>query len=176
MSLSPTEITLQEALQDFGLRTLPREWKSESNVIWVSGIARVTKVGSRTEYVKCVNNGHNIPSITRDYGACAAILSVDAIYPVDILDKSKTPDLRSDKAIIAFLSKNGYNEAAITSMLSKEDKSPEEFKADRAVVKGYITQVAITLAKKMLAEEDRVKEIRNYANRIKHGRKKADND
>lgn len=167
--ITPEEETLQIALQEAGLRALPKEWKPESSVVWITAIALVTKVGCRREYVYCHNSGYNLPSVAKDYGACAAIISFDAIYPVEILDKRFTPDLRSNDAIIKFLAKNGHQASVVASLLSKDGKTPEEIKKDKAIVKSYVNQAAIVLAKKTLAEESRVNEIRNYANRIKNG-------
>lgn len=176
MSLTPTEITLQEALSDCGLRALPKECKPDGNTVWITAIALVTKIGGRKEYVKCVNDGGGTPSIVRDYGTCAAIVSVNSIHPVDVLDKRFTPDLRSNETVIKFLSKNGYDESAVALLLSKEGKTPEQAKEDRAAVRGYVNKVAITLAKKTLAEEARCRDIKDYANRIKHGTEEGTED
>lgn len=161
--ITPKEETLQLALQDYGLRALPKAYNRDSGTVWITGIALVTKVLGQQEYVKCTNNGLGVPVITRDYGAVASIISVDAIYPVDCVDKRFTPDLRSDKAIITFLSKNGHQPSVIESLLSKEGKTPEQIKTDRATTRQYINQAAIKIAKKTLAEEARIAEMHKYA-------------
>lgn len=180
MSLTSKDVTLQSALQDFGIRELPKEWKPESNVVFLNGIALVRKVGGIQEYCRFVNNGFGLPAITKDYGTCAAIVSIDAIYPVEYVEKKFVPDLRSNKAIIAFLSKNGHNENVISQLLSKDGKSPEQIEKDKAIVKDYINQASIAIAKKEYAERERCANIRKYAENAKAKRngkeKEKDND
>lgn len=166
--LTQKEITLQAALQDFGLKDLPRMWDKNVSTM-IDGIALVTKVGGTKEYVKVSFDGEEV-IVVRDYGTCASIINIDKVYAVNVLDKKFTPDLRSDKAIVTFLGKKGYDETVIESLLSKDGKTPEQSKSDRAKVKKYVNLVALALAKKELAERDRCNEIRNYAKRIKNGK------
>lgn len=156
--MTPQEETLQYALQDFGLRALPKEWKPNSNIIMIDGIAEVLKVGNIREYVKVSYDGHKV-SINRDYGQCLAIVKIEKIYAVNTVDKSILPDLRSDKQIIQYLCKSVYNVSDIEKLLSKEGKTPEQIKADREVIKGYINDLALKYQKRKLAEEKRVKSM-----------------
>lgn len=174
--MSPKEETLQLALQKTGIRSLPKALTPNDSRVWITAIVLCRKGGFET-YALANNDGKGNPSITHDFGPCIVISEILSVHPIDCLDKRFTPDLRSDKAIITFLSKNGYDEALITAMLDKSaHDTAEEAKADRAKVKGLINQVAIMLAKKMLAEEERCKEIKDYANRIKHGTKESTED
>lgn len=174
--MTPKEETLQLALQKTGLRTLPKALTPNDSRVWITGIVLCRKGGFET-YALANNDGYGKPSITQDFGPCITISSVLSIHPIDVLDKRLTPDLRSDKAVITFLSKNGYDEAQITAMLDKSaHATPEEAKADREKVKGFVNQVAIILAKKTLAEEERCKGIKEYANRIQHETKESTED
>ena len=157
--LTPKQITLQEALSDAKLTDLPKEWTPDSNVTWITAIVLCTKIGGIHEYVRCVNDGDNRPIVKRDYGKPATIIKYDRIFPIHTLEKRFMPDLRSDKAIIAFLEKCGYKTEVIEAKLNKEGKSPEDVKADRAVVKTLVTKAAIKLAQTTLAEEERCKNI-----------------
>lgn len=153
--MTPKQISLQAALQDFGLRELPKEL--QPNEIWITAIGLVTK-GCGSEYVKLTNE-NDAPVVKKDYGTCSAILKIEKIFPVDKLDKRFVPDLRSNKAIIEFLSKNGYAPNQAEALLSKDNKTPEQIQEDRAKVKKAVTSVAIKLAKQTLAEEKRCRNI-----------------
>lgn len=168
--MSPKEMTLGECLSQCGLRTLPKALVQGDNRIWINAIVLVSK-GGLEEYCLANNNGMGTPSITRDFGTCRAISNIISIHPIECVSGKFTPDLRSDKAIITFLGKNGYDENTIVEMLSRENKTLDQIREDRAIVKTYINQVAIKLAKKTLAEEERCREIREYANRVRNERK-----
>lgn len=154
--LTPKQISLQAALKDFGLRELPRELQPDE--IWITAIGFVTKACGK-EYVKLVNEDDK-PVVKKDYGTCAAIHKIDRIYPVDKLDKRFTPDLRSNKAIATFLEKNGENLQVVERLLTKEDKTAEQYQQDRAKVKKMVINAAIKLAKATLAEEKRCANIK----------------
>lgn len=163
MALTEYDITKEEALRAAGLRKLPdRAVTPTYNKVWIKGIALVTKLGGIKSFCLCENNGLGVCEIKRDFGSCNAIISIDTIYPYQEVEARFKPDLRSNKAIIAFLGKNGHNEVSIESLLNKEGKTPEQIKEDKAIVEKYINQVAVKLAKKTLAEEERCKALRNY--------------
>lgn len=170
MALTDLEISLQAALQDFGLTTLPKEVKKDSGIELIEGIALVTKSNGIQGYVKVSGDGDGGITIKKDYGQALLIRSIDKLYPVQTLDTKRfKPDLRSDKQIIKFLCKSDYDEPEVAALLSKENKTPEQIKADRDIIKKYINTVAIKIAKQKLAEEERIEELRSYASRIKNG-------
>lgn len=158
MAISIKEETLQLALESVGLRSLPKKHTASDRDLWVRGIALVSKCGGIHNYVLVENEGE--AKITRDFGACRAILKIEEIYPYDFLERIDTPDLRSDNAIITFLSRNGYNAAEIEALLLRTDKDSETIKADKAKVKTYVTKVALKLAKRKREEEDRVRKMK----------------
>lgn len=171
--MTPKEETLQLALQKTGLRALPKALTPNDSRVWITAIVLCRK-GSFETYALANNDGSGKPSITHDLGPCITISQILSVHPVEVLDKRFTPDLRSNDAIIKFLSKNGYDESLIASLLSKDDKTLEQAKEDKGIVKSYINNVAIILAKKTLAEEERCKGIKEYANRIQHGTKSTE--
>ncbi len=168
MALTEKQITLQECLQVAGIRALPKKITSFEDNTWIKAICLVNKIGGRQSYCLCDNDGSGKPAIKRDFGPCVAIVSIEEVYPYKVLDKKFMPDLRSDKQIVEYLSKNGYNESTITAMLDKSSHpTPESAKVDREKVKEYIYKAAIKVSQQMIAEEDRCTEIKNYASRIK---------
>lgn len=171
--MSPKEETLQLALQKTGLRALPKAISANDTRVWINAIVLVQKMGMET-YCLAQNNGDGKPSITQDFGPCYAISEILSIHPIEVIDRRFTPNLRSDKAIVAFLSKNGYDEALITAMLDKSaHNTPEEAKADREKVKQFVMQVAIKIAQKTIVEEERCREIKEYAKRVKDGKEES---
>lgn len=157
--MTPKQITLQAALQDFGLRELPAEYNPELNVPWVTGIALVTKAGGVTEYVRVSNRGDGSPEVKKDYGTPAAVLRYDRLFAVDKLEKRFIPVLRGRTAQLDFLVKNGYSTEEIIALLEKKDKTPEQIEADQNKIRGYINKVALSLAKTVLQEEKRCRNI-----------------
>lgn len=171
MTLTEQEITLQAALQDFGLTMLPKEIKKDSGIELIEGIALVTKSNGMQGYVKVSGDGEGGITIKKDYGHALLIRSIDKLYPVQTLDAKRfKPDLRSDKQIIKFLCKSDYDEAEITALLSKDNKTPDKIKSDRDIIKKYINTVAIKIAKQKLQEEERIEELKSYASRINNGK------
>lgn len=171
MMLTEKDITLQHALQDFGLRELPDEWMPSSGIKMIDGIALVKKAGGVKSFVKVVNNGESIV-IKQDYGQVLPIMAIEHIYAVNVLEKRFTPELRSDREILSFLVKNGYLEKDIKKLLSNKEKTIEQIQADRAILDGYIDKTAVSIAEETLQEEERCKEISNYSKRFNNGKKK----
>lgn len=155
MAISIKEETLQLALESVGLRSLPKKYTATDKDLWVRGIALVSKCGGIHSYALVENVGE--AKITRDFGACRAILEIEEIYPYDFLERVDTPDLRSDSAVVTFLSRNGYDAAEIEALLLQEYKDSETIKAHKAQVKSYITKVTLKLAKRKREQEDVVK-------------------
>lgn len=166
--LTELELSLQLALEFFGLQELPKEVKKTDKVVVLEGIAKVKKPANHENYVRVAADSNGKLTIKKDYGPSLPILEITNIYPTKTFDSKRfTPDLRSDKAIVEFLTKNGHNEDTINSLLSRIDKSPEEIKADRAKVKGWINDAAYSIANRTIAEERRCANMKSYAQRIK---------
>lgn len=159
--ITSKQISLQAALQDAGLRELGRPFDPQGNALWLTAIARVLKTNGQEEYVKVVNNGDNKPTVVKDYGSCAAIVKVVALYPIDILERRFRPDLRSPKAVFDFLTKHKYPADKVSALMSKDNKTPEQIAADKEAVNRLVTECAIKNAKAILEEEARCKAIGN---------------
>lgn len=164
--LTELEITLQQALSDFGLRELPEEFNADASG-FVDGIALVTKLGGIQNYCKVANDGKGKISIKKDYGRPLRIIQIEKLYAVHKLDKRFEPRLRNDKEIIEFLRFSKYGIKNIESLLNDDGKTEEQIKHDRAIVDEYVKQYTLDSAKNTLAEENRCKELKEYSKRIK---------
>lgn len=160
------ELSLQKALQSTGLRSLPP--KVQPKDIWIKAIALVRKANGVESYCLVESDGADGVVLKKDFGQIVCIAEYLEIYPFEVLDKKRTPDLRSNDAIIKFLSNNGYQSDVIAAMLSKDGKSQEQYQIDRKTVKSYVYKVAIALAKKTIAENERCEKVTNYKERIAH--------
>lgn len=157
--ISIKQETLQRALEKTGLRELPKT-AIDNGTIWITAIVMVEKTGGIQSYCLASNDGEGGIAITNDFGPSLAIVRILAVYPVEKLDKRFRPDLRSDKQIIAFLVKNGYDEATIAKMLDKTShNSTETLNADRQKVRAMVNKVAIKLSRQTLAEDERCRNI-----------------
>lgn len=168
--ITPKDESLQMCLQKTGLRALPKALSQGENKIWINAIVLVRKIGIEN-YCLATNNGFGLPQITQDFGPCIAITQIVSIHPIECVSGKFVPDLRSKQQIITFLVKNGHNEAVITELLNKDGKTPEQIKEDKAIVQGYINRAAVSLAKQELAERERCRNIREYAEKVKSGEK-----
>lgn len=166
--ISIKEDSLQQALQATGLRGLPKASSPTSKEIWLKGIALVSKFKGIKNYC-LVDNNNGRPHLTRDFGPALHIISIDEIYPYEVLDKKNIPDLRSPEEIVKYLVSNGYQAEEIRNLLSKDGKSSDEVKKDKDIVKNYITIAAIKNAKIMAKERERCEKLRNFKDRIKNG-------
>lgn len=157
--ISVKQETLQRALEKTGLRELPKP-ATDNRTVWITAIVMVEKTGGIQSYCLASNDGEGGIAITNDFGPSLAIVRMLAVYPVETLDKRFRPDLRSDKQIIAFLAKNGYDEAAIAKMLDNSaHDSAESLNADRQKVRAMVNKTAIKLSQQTLAEEERCRNI-----------------
>lgn len=172
MALSIKDETLQLALREAGVKTLPKSITPSDNMVWISAIALTKRINAQESYVCVVNDGEGNPIIKRDFGPYIAIADIISIHPIEMLNKRFIPDLRSDKQMIGFLEKNGYNPTIIANMLDKNSHAtPEAAKTDRARVKSFIHKAAIEIAKKALSEDKRIDKMKDYASRIKSNEK-----
>lgn len=154
--------TLGECLSKTGLRDLPKALAEGENKIWINAIVLVNK-GGIEEYCLANNDGLGKPSIIQDFGVCRAISRIISIHPIECVSGKYMPDLRSNKAIITFLGKNGHNENAIANLLDKDGKTDAQIEADKSIVRTYINQAAIKIARKEMAERERCRAIRTFA-------------
>lgn len=157
--------TLQECLGKTGLRELPKPL--QEGKVWIDGIALVTRINGIESYVLVQNDGEGNPNVIRDFGPCVMINKIETIYPLNVVDKRFLPDLRSNKAMIDFMVRFGYDKEKAVSLLDKDGKTDDEIAADRATVKNSIFKIAIKLAKENLAEEERCRNLKKENNQQK---------
>lgn len=160
MGLTNEQITLQSAMQDFGIRELPPEWNPDTSTL-VDGIALVMKATGK-EYCKVANKDGNI-AVVRDYGKCAAILKIEKVFGVNVLTKANIPPFKSDEEIILYLCKSRYDRAEIAELL----------KTDREEVNRRINNLALESEKRKIAERKRVNEIKEFAQKAKEEKAKT---
>lgn len=162
MNLTPKQISLQQGLQENGLRDLPKRYDPKSGEIWITALAMVRRSTGIEDYVYVVNEkADGVPVVKKDYGVCSAIAEIKAIYPIERLEKRFVPSLRTDKQIFDFLVKRSYDADMVSKKLSKEDKTPEQIEADRSEIRRLVNEAAIKNARETIEEERRCKNIGN---------------
>lgn len=169
--MTPLEETLGEVLSDFGIRELPPEWNPNGDTTLVDGIALVVKA-TGNEYCKVANKDGKT-SVVKDYGRCAAILRIEKIFAVNTISKFNIPQFKSKDEVIHFLCKSVYDRAEVEALLSTDNKSPEQIKADRSEIKRRIDELLIGYANRKNAERKRVDEIKQYAEAAKAEKEKS---
>lgn len=167
MSVTIKESSLQGCLQKLGLRALPKQETGDRNNI-LQAVVLTRRTNGMESYCIAENDGSGKLAITKDFGPCAAIYSILAVYPIQSVDKKILPDFRSDKQIVDYLCKSIYNKEDIERLLSKEGKSPEQIKTDRKTVKDYVVKTAIDFEKRKAKEVERVAEVNAYTSRIQN--------
>lgn len=172
--LTELEITLQQALQDFGLRELPEEWNPAKSDI-IDGIALVSKIGGIRNYCKVAADGNGKLSVKRDYGKSLRIQEIEKVYAVHVIEKRFKPGLHNDNDILTFLRFSEHPREELESLLSTEGKTEEQIKRDRAIVDGYVQKATLDSAKQTLKEEERCKELKEYSKRIKTAKNERKN-
>lgn len=161
--MTPLEITMQECLSATGLRELPQKISADCDKTWLRAICEVVKIGGRREYCLCENKSDK-PSITRDFGACAAIVQVSAIFPYEYADRTIVPTFKDDNEIIHYLTKSKYDKAEIEALLKA---------GDREEIERRIHNVALGFQKRKIEEKKRVKEIKEYSEAVKAEKEKS---
>lgn len=169
MILKNEDITLQSALQEYGLRELPPEWNPNTSTL-VDGIALVTKATGQ-EYCKVANKNGKV-CVIKDYGRTSVILRVEKIFAVNTITKADVPRLRNDNEIIQYLGKCKYPRSEIEQLLSMEGKTESQIASDRAEIERRINDLALEFQKKKIEEEVRVKKIKEFAEAAKAEKQK----
>lgn len=141
------QISLTEALSEARIPTLPDEW-SNKNIHWAMAIVKVRKNNMRVNYAIAENDGEDKPIIIKDFGSSAKIVEILEIRPYAHLNDAYIPDLRNKQDIKHYLIVNGVDEQRILSLLSTKnddgsEKSEEEKKADRSLIKKMVVRFAV---------------------------------
>lgn len=162
------EESLYQCLQKTGLRELPEAFSPADNdkYTYLSAIVLTARTNGMEAYCVAENDGTGL-SVKHDYGPCAAIREIKAIYPVRKLDRSVVPDLRNDNEIKKYLCKNLYSTQEIETLLSRDGKSDERIKADREKVFQYVIKASVDFSNRKKQEAVRVAEVKSYKSRIK---------
>ncbi len=146
--MTQEEKTLADALSYAKVVELPAEYKATSMKIWARAIVKVKKYNGRCNYALAINDGSGSPRVVKDFGEMVGIKTFEGIYPYEYVTDEKMPSLRNKKDIIAFLAMYGYEEEKIATLLGNTDaegnaKTDEQKAEDKAIVKGYIEQIAL---------------------------------
>lgn len=141
------QMSLIEALSEARIPTLPNEWTNK-NIHWSRAIVKVRKNNMRTNYAIAENDGEDKPIIVKDFGSSAQIVEILELRPYEYLNDFYVPDLRNKQDITNYLIVNGIDEKYILGLLSTKkndgsEKSEEEKKADRSLIKKMVVRFAV---------------------------------
>lgn len=147
------EESLMDALSYSRVTQLGKEWGGRRP--WVKAIVKVEKCDNSRNYALAENDGTGKPNITRDFGNCARIVKVLAIYPTYILKDTDTPNLKNKSEIVRYLSSGGYDADETTALLADTDsegnpKTQEKLAEDQALVKSRVIALAVKTQVKLL--------------------------
>lgn len=138
---------IEAALRAAGIGDLPPAITNNYKKHWIRAIVKVQRSNGYIGYCIAINDGSGRPKIVRDFCPEGLILSVLSIHPYEESAYNIIPRFANDASVIRYLCKSDFNRPEIEQLLSKENKTPEQIKADRDVVKGYIVQVATKQAR-----------------------------
>ena len=160
--------SLYQCLQKTGLRELPDAVTQQDNdkYTYLTAIVLTVRTNGMEAYCVAENDGAGL-SVKHDYGPCAAIREIKAVYPVRKLDRSVVPDLRNDAEIKQYLCKSLYSTQEIDALLSTDGKSPEQIKSDRDKIFQYVVKASVDFSNRKKQETERVAEVKSYKSRIK---------
>lgn len=168
--MTQLQYTLGECLSEYGLRELPAEWNPDTSTL-VDGIALVTKATGK-EYCKVANKDGNI-AVVKDFGRTSMILRVEKIFAVNTITKADIPKFANDAEILHYLTKSRYDRAKIESLLSTDNKSPEQIEADRNGINRLVRDLSLGSEQRKIAERKRVNEIKEFAEKAKEEKQKS---
>lgn len=140
--------SLLETLSLSRITQLNKEWDGKRP--WLKAIVKVVKCDNSKNYALADNDGKGNANVTRDFGNSARITKVEAIYPTYYLLDSQKPDLRNKTDIINYLVEYGYEKEKIEYLLGTKDangeeKTDEQKKADKELIKAYVNEQAVKL-------------------------------
>lgn len=135
-------VSLETALRVTQLADLPPAIDEKYSKHWMKAIAKVQRSNGDVGYCLAVNNGDDQPKIIRDFNPTGVIIKILSIHPYVGTTRKIVPHFINDAQIIKYLCKSDFNRADVEPLLATGNKSPEQIKADREVVNGYIAQVA----------------------------------
>lgn len=140
---------LLEVLKVIGWADLPLPIDASYKKKWIKAVVKVRKLSGHESFCLAVNDGNDKPRIIRDFGPTSIITDIISVHPYEEIDRNPVPRFTSDEQIVKYLYKKGFKEDVTLPLLSTDNKTPEQIKADRAKINGYIEEVAMRQAKIM---------------------------
>lgn len=152
---------LLDALKAIGWPDLPKAIDADYKKTWIQAIVKVRKYNGMESYALAVNDGDGKPRIIRDFGPAAIIAEVLSIHPYKEVESKAVvvPRFVNDAQRIKYLHKFGHKDDDIAALLSKEGKTPEQIKADRETVDGYLEQAAIKQERRLAEAEEEAAQL-----------------
>lgn len=137
---------LEEALSIARLGDLSPAIDEKYRKQWIKAIVKVQRSNGSTGYCLAVNDGSDKPLIVRDLCPNGIIVNILSIHPYEESSDNIIPHFKSDAQVVKYLCKNRYDRAEVERLISLEGKTPEQIKADRDILKGYIRAAAMKQA------------------------------
>ena len=138
---------LEEALRVAQVGDLPPEIDKDYKKHWLKAIVKIQRSNGNIGYCLAVNDGNGDANIIRDFNPTGIIVNILSVHPYEEVTRNIIPRFANDAQVIKYLCKSDFNRSDVELLLATEGKTPEQIKADREVVRGYITQVATKQAR-----------------------------
>ena len=138
---------LEEALRVAQVGDLPPEIDKDYKKHWLKAIVKIQRSNGNIGYCLAVNDGNGGANIIRDFNPTGIIVNILSVHPYEEATRNIIPRFANDAQVIKYLCKSDFNRSDVELLLATEGKTPEQIKADREVVRGYITQVATKQAR-----------------------------
>lgn len=138
---------LEEALRVAQVGDLPPEIDKDYKKHWLKAIVKIQRSNGNIGYCLAVNDGNGGANIIRDFNPTGIIVNILSVHPYEEATRNIIPRFANDAQVIKYLCKSDFNRSDVELLLATEGKTPEQIKADREVVKGYISQVATKQAR-----------------------------
>lgn len=138
---------LEEALRVAQVGDLPPEIDKDYKKHWLKAIVKIQRANGYIGYCLAVNDGNGGANIIRDFNPTGIIASILSIHPYEEATHNIIPRFANDAQVIKYLCKSDFKRSDVEPLLVTEGKTPEQIKADREIVRGYISQVAAKQAR-----------------------------
>lgn len=151
---------IESALLVARVADLPPAIDDDYKKYWIKAIVKIQRSNGDTGYCIAVNDGSDRPRIIRDFNPTGIIAGILSIHPYEESERGIIPHFTSGRQILKYLCKYGYNPAEIEALLSTENKTTAQLAVDKAILKGYVTQVA---AKQAMIKSESDEQARQLA-------------
>lgn len=138
---------LEESLRVAQIGDLPPEIDKDYKKHWLKAIVKIQRANGYIGYCLAVNDGNGGANIIRDFNPTGIIVNILSIHPYEEVTRNIIPRFANDAQVIKYLCKSDFKRSDVEPLLVTEGKTPEQIKADREIVKGYISQVAAKQAR-----------------------------